>query len=215
MKPAYDVAILGSGLGSTILGAILARNGASVAIIDTSKTCVGDRFVLLSHSCGFIDPLFSRGICNTIESINLIAGTLLSALDPGDEAYDDFSAARLEKIGQMQTGLVSYNDRLVDCSYVSFKSYDLWNACYRAWVLMSMYGYLRVARAYNRFIETVGNSFQIPRILHHRPDAFFVVVLRDGSGRWRSEMTEGDKEIFKSIAGSEIEGWGYATNSNW
>ena len=28
--------------------------------------------------------------------------------------------------------------------------------------------------------KTVGNSFQIPRILHHRPDAFFVVVLRDG-----------------------------------
>jgi hypothetical protein len=39
--------------------------------------------------------------------------------------------------------------------------------------------------------------------------------LFDGRGRWRSELTEGEKNMLKLIAGREIQEWGYATNSDW
>jgi hypothetical protein len=39
--------------------------------------------------------------------------------------------------------------------------------------------------------------------------------LFDGSGRWRCEMKEADKRLFKSIAGEDIQRWGYADNGDW
>ena len=39
--------------------------------------------------------------------------------------------------------------------------------------------------------------------------------LFDGRGRWRCEMTENDKRFFKSIAGEDLQRWGYSVDNDW
>src|SRR5206468_9242257 len=83
---------------------------------------------LLSHAAGFIDPLFSRGLSNTAEVLNALAWRLLEAFDD-----DDFSADRFAYVEQLQQGLIRYNDELVNCSFIAWSDFDLWNAVFRVW----------------------------------------------------------------------------------
>lgn len=52
----------------------------------SSTTCIGDRYCLMLHANGFIDPLFSRGLENTAVTIHALAARLIKALRD-----DDFS----------------------------------------------------------------------------------------------------------------------------
>ncbi|MGV9457382.1 NAD(P)/FAD-dependent oxidoreductase, partial [Streptomyces sp. NPDC003635] len=94
----------------------------------SSRQCAGDRWFLLSHAAGFIDPLYSRGLSNTAEAINSLAWRLLDAVKDGD-----FSRERFDYVDKMQQGLFDYNDSLVNASFISFSDYDLWTAVYRIW----------------------------------------------------------------------------------
>ena len=62
----------------------------------SSTNVVGDRFTLLGHAAGFIDPLYSKGLYVTHMSVMVVADLLLKA-----KQTDDYSAkffAPLEKI---------------------------------------------------------------------------------------------------------------------
>jgi FADH2 O2-dependent halogenase len=107
----------------------------------TAQT-VGDRWCLLSHSGGFVDPLFSRGLSNTVEVLNLAASTLLAAA-----REDDFSQARLKPIEVIQQNTVKANDTLVHGAYISFRDFRLWNAWFRIWGLTQVYGVSRFLKA--------------------------------------------------------------------
>ncbi|MEZ4675008.1 MAG: tryptophan 7-halogenase [Caldilineaceae bacterium] len=50
----------------------------------SSKQIVGDRWALLGHAAGFIDPLFSKGIYTTMMSLGVLADLLLDAHRDGD-----------------------------------------------------------------------------------------------------------------------------------
>ncbi len=115
----------------------------------SAKTCVGDRFCLLSHATGFIDPLFSRGLFNTMQTTNALAGLLIKAVKD-----KDFSKDRFAPVEKIQQGLIDFNDRLVHCSYVSFRHYPLWNAWFRLWLLTGNYGQLQIQRSMMKFKET-------------------------------------------------------------
>jgi FADH2 O2-dependent halogenase len=115
----------------------------------SSRKCFGNRFGLLSHAAGFIDPLFSRGLANTCDVNNLLATTLLKALDD-----DDLSAERFAKIEELQQTLIDTNDKLVSCSYSAFRDFELWNAWYRVWVLGAFLATFRLQRAKMRYDET-------------------------------------------------------------
>jgi FADH2 O2-dependent halogenase len=117
----------------------------------TATRSTGDRFCLISHSAGFIDALFSRGLANTMEIINALAGRLVQALTD-----DDLSAERFEYIDRLQQSLITYNDRLVACSFTAFSDFGLWNAWYRIWVLGAFLGWLRLTRAYRKYQEGAG-----------------------------------------------------------
>jgi FADH2 O2-dependent halogenase len=108
----------------------------------SSSECVGDRFCLLSHAAGFIDPLFSRGLFNTMQTTNVLADLLIKAVKDGD-----FSKARFAPVEKMQQGLIDFNDMLVNCSYISWRHYPLWNAWFRLWLLTGNYGQLRIQQA--------------------------------------------------------------------
>ncbi|NEE59450.1 FAD-dependent oxidoreductase, partial [Streptomyces sp. SID8455] len=38
----------------------------------SSKQTIGDRWCLMSHAAGFLDPLFSRGLSNTLEVVDAL-----------------------------------------------------------------------------------------------------------------------------------------------
>ena len=56
----------------------------------SSKQTTGHRYCLMSHASGFVDPLFSRGMFNTVEVIYALLDPLLEALKTDnfdDEAF--------------------------------------------------------------------------------------------------------------------------------
>ncbi|RBQ20092.1 FAD-dependent oxidoreductase [Spongiactinospora rosea] len=108
----------------------------------SSTRTVGHRWCLMSHAAGFIDPLFSRGLSNTCEIINALSWRLIEALRD-----DDFSHERFAPVEELEQGLLDYNDKLVNCSFISFSNYDLWNAVFRIWVCASAVGGKRFVNA--------------------------------------------------------------------
>jgi tetracycline 7-halogenase / FADH2 O2-dependent halogenase len=112
----------------------------------SSKKTVGDRWCLLSHAAGFIDPLFSRGLSNTAEAINALAPRLLRALHDGD-----FSAERFEFVDRLQQAMLDFNDELVNAAFISFKDYDLWGAVFRIWSWGSNAGTFRLQGALRKY----------------------------------------------------------------
>lgn len=114
----------------------------------SSSQTVGDRWCLLSHAAGFIDPLFSRGLSNTVEAINALAPRLLQATRDGD-----FSAQRFSYVDQLQQALFDFNDQLVNAAFIAFGDYQLWNAVFRIWSWGSNAGTFRLQEALTSYLH--------------------------------------------------------------
>lgn len=112
----------------------------------SSKRTVGDRWVLLAHAAAFLDPLFSRGLSNTCEAINVLAWRILRGVKD-----DDFSAERFADVDKRQQALFDGNDKLVNAAYISFEDYDLWTAVFRIWAWGSNAGTFRAHEAFRRW----------------------------------------------------------------
>jgi tetracycline 7-halogenase / FADH2 O2-dependent halogenase len=108
----------------------------------SSKRSIGDRWCLMSHAAGFIDPLFSRGLSNTFEVVDALTSRLLEALRDGD-----FSAERFAYVERLEQGLLQYNDDLVNSSFIAFSHFRLWNAVFRVWGAFISPGVMRLTRA--------------------------------------------------------------------
>lgn len=96
----------------------------------SSRRTVGKRWALLSHAAGFVDPLFSRGLINTMENIRALTDVLLPALDDGD-----FSEERFEPVDAQQKAAFSFADRMVRAAYASWDDFELWNLWIRVWAI--------------------------------------------------------------------------------
>lgn len=112
----------------------------------SSRKTVGDRWILLSHAAAFLDPLFSRGLSNTCESVNAVAWRLLRAVKD-----DDFSEERFSYVDRLQQALFDGNDDLVNSAYIAFEDYDLWTAVFRIWAWGSNAGTFRQQQAFSRW----------------------------------------------------------------
>lgn len=112
----------------------------------SSSRTVGDRWVLLAHAAAFIDPLFSRGLHNTCEAVNVLAWRILRAVRDGD-----FSAERFADVDSRQQALFDGNDKLVNAAYQSFSSHELWSAVFRIWAWGSNAGTFRALEAFRRW----------------------------------------------------------------
>ncbi|MCB0707045.1 MAG: hypothetical protein KDC34_17135 [Saprospiraceae bacterium] len=94
-----------------------------------SEYSAGPRYCQLSHGFSFIDPIFSRGIIRTMESIYVLAPKLMEAL-----RTDDFSMDKFEYLNDMQTNQMQVTDLLVSNAYRSMANYTMWNALLQQWV---------------------------------------------------------------------------------
>ncbi|MBO0516456.1 NAD(P)/FAD-dependent oxidoreductase [Streptomyces beijiangensis] len=128
-------------------GAIPTREWISTDRLQySSKTTIGDRWMLLSHAAGFIDPLFSRGLSNTTEAINVLAYRLLRAVKD-----DDFSAERFRYVDRLQQSQLDANDELVNAAFISWADYGLWSAIFRIWGWGANAGVYRLQDALTKF----------------------------------------------------------------
>jgi FADH2 O2-dependent halogenase len=95
----------------------------------SSTTAIGNRFLLLPHAYGFVDPLFSRGIWRSLEAVDVIADELLAALDE-----DELSADRFAAVDAMQAAMLDDNDQMVFNAFRAMADYDTWTAWLRIWL---------------------------------------------------------------------------------
>ncbi|MCA9970988.1 MAG: tryptophan 7-halogenase [Anaerolineales bacterium] len=105
----------------------------------TSKRVVGDRWALLGHAAGFIDPLYSKGLYSSLAAVGLLAHLLLQAHRTGD-----YSAATFAPLEQLTQSFVRSADRLVANSFKSFANYKLWQVYAVQWLLGAYTEYLRL-----------------------------------------------------------------------
>ena len=110
---------------------------------------VGNRFALLAHAAGFIDPLYSKGLYVTHAQIFLIADLLLKAKKTGD-----YSAAAFAHLEPITLEYINMHDRLVASSFKSWHNFKLWNVYEVVWLLGAYLEYLSLVinryRANNR-----------------------------------------------------------------
>ena len=115
----------------------------------SSSSSVGHRYCLLPHAYGFVDPLYSRGLCFTFDGIKALVPRLLESLRTGD-----FSDERFLAIDDLYAKLLSHHDDLVHGSYLSFQHIDLWRSWYQFWHLSTFAGERPLVRAATKGIQT-------------------------------------------------------------
>ncbi|GAA3441438.1 NAD(P)/FAD-dependent oxidoreductase [Planomonospora venezuelensis] len=176
----------------------------------TSTKTVGHRWCLMSHAAGFIDPLYSRGLTNTGEVINSLAWRLLEALQE-----DDFSQERFAYIDELQSGLIKYNDEMVNCSFISFSDYELWNAVCRVWAAAEIPINLRFERFLDRYQASGDDNVFREMEKAPYPGSFVpdnaayqelfaeMVRLCEAVDRSERDATEAGRELMKLVQESE------------
>ena len=115
----------------------------------SSKTTVGDRWMLMSHAAGAIDALFSRGMANTMAVIEAFVPRFLAA-----HAERDYSVGRFAYVDQLSQTILDNNDKLIRGSYIAFRDFDLWRAWSKMWFLAWNLGGMRLNGAYYQYLET-------------------------------------------------------------
>ncbi|MET7502770.1 NAD(P)/FAD-dependent oxidoreductase [Streptomyces microflavus] len=177
----------------------------------SSKQTIGDRWCLMSHAAGFLDPLFSRGLSNTLEVVDALTSRLLEAFKDGD-----YSAERFEYVERLEQGLLQYNDEIVNSSFIAFSHFRLWNAVFRVWGSFITPGTMRLTRArlkhfkdkdQRHFRELEQNDY--PGLWWPQSDKFKILLetTAEACEKYEAGALTGDKAadiIFKLIDESPI-----------
>ncbi|MEL7486742.1 MAG: NAD(P)/FAD-dependent oxidoreductase [Pseudomonadota bacterium] len=95
-----------------------------------STEVVGDRWCLLGHAAGFIDPLFSKGLYTSLASVLAFGRAFLKARE--QKTYTRKAFAEVERV---TLSYVASNDRLVANAIKSFAHADLWRVYSVIWIL--------------------------------------------------------------------------------
>ncbi|MGK7929611.1 MAG: NAD(P)/FAD-dependent oxidoreductase, partial [Spirulina sp.] len=99
----------------------------------SSSASMGERFFILPHAAGFVDPIFSSGLIHTFLTISPLAALILQACDRDDYAMSNF--APLERFQQK---VFDYFDLIAKATYTSFQDFELMNVWLRVWVMQHM-----------------------------------------------------------------------------
>ncbi len=119
------------------------------AVQYSSKTTIGERFVLLDTAASFSDLLFGRALNNAVEFVHALAAPLLEAVHRGD-----YSKERFEYFDQVQQEVIDWNDRVLHAAYIATRDFNLWNAFDRCWLLTSMICTLTVRSRHKAWSKT-------------------------------------------------------------
>lgn len=152
----------------------------------SARHVVGDRFALLAHAVGFIDPLYSKGLYVTHMSVMVLADLLLRAKQSGD-----YSAAAFAPLETLTLRYVDMHDQLVAGSLKSWAHPKLWQVYAVLWLLGAYLEYLKLTvtrlRAEDRTdylaqlsdLRLAGGGFEEFFILQEKVDALIDQVDPD------------------------------------
>jgi FADH2 O2-dependent halogenase len=158
----------------------------------TSTKTVGNRWCLLVHAAGFIDPLFSRGLALTMDSIFFLADRILNAF-----RTDNFDEQEFAFIDALSLGGVKYHDQLVATSYSSWKDYRLWNAWIRIWALGEAgLDQLRILKAHLEFAK-----YKDPKALHKLEEVIHPGLLCPDSVQYEELFRNSRQLVAEATAG--------------
>jgi tetracycline 7-halogenase / FADH2 O2-dependent halogenase len=105
----------------------------------SASNVVGDRFALLAHAAGFIDPLYSKGLYVTHMGIMVAADLILKAHESGD-----YSKQAFQPLEDITLRYVRMHDQLVAGSFKAWGHYDLWSVYSVLWLLGAYEEYLKL-----------------------------------------------------------------------
>jgi tetracycline 7-halogenase / FADH2 O2-dependent halogenase len=132
-------------------GARTVRNWVSTKRLQYCSTqTVGNRFALLAHAAGFIDPLFSSGLNVTASNTDALAKHLIRAF----KETGDFSREAFKLVEDRFQHNLKYFDRVVGTAFVSWANFDLWDAWFRVWVVGLLVATELNASLYLKYLQT-------------------------------------------------------------
>jgi len=120
----------------------------------SSRKTTGYRYCLMSHASGFVDPLFSRGMFNTVEIIYALLDPLIEALKT-----DNFDEEPFRPVDKQQQLVLDYNDDLVNGSFISWNDFDLWNAWLRVFGLGTFLAEFHLMNDMSDYTRTGDSSY--------------------------------------------------------
>lgn len=115
----------------------------------SASDTVGDRFCLTAQSAGAIDALFSRGLANSLQTVNALAWRIIEAARD-----DDWSTERFTGLDAVQQRMFDVHDDFAYSSYVGFRDYTLWDAIFRVWHTYNFYSDAALEHALSRYFVT-------------------------------------------------------------
>lgn len=119
----------------------------------SSKSSYGDRFFMLPHASGFIDPLFSSGLNITTGLNDILARKIIDAVK-----NNDFSQSNFDSANEFIASNIALYDKVVANSFFSFHNYQLWDAWFRVWSICIIIGTSINANQYLRYIDSKDKS---------------------------------------------------------
>jgi FADH2 O2-dependent halogenase len=99
----------------------------------TTKSILGDGFILTPHAATFIEPLFSTGIVLTLTFVARFAPAAREAFAKGDWNMEQFRFIEKHFFAEVQQV-----DRLVDGTIQSFRDYDVFKQYWRNWIMATL-----------------------------------------------------------------------------
>ena len=135
----------------------------------SSKQVVGERFALLGHAAGFIDPLFSKGLYVSFNSVSTLAHLILTN-------EGDFSAETFKSYEQQTLTFVQSHDRLVANSYKSFTNHKLW----------SVYKVLWLLGAYTEFVKLTSSRTRAKNRVDYYSEIQFLCLTGGGFDEYKT-----------------------------
>lgn len=97
----------------------------------SSTEMIGDRFCLIGHAAGFIDPLFSKGLYTSLASVLSFGRNFLSE----HRNSRNYSRQRFIEIEKQTSNFITANDELVANAIKSFAHARLWRQYSVVWIL--------------------------------------------------------------------------------
>ncbi|MFT4974558.1 MAG: FADH2 O2-dependent halogenase [Myxococcota bacterium] len=120
----------------------------------SSRQSVGERFVLLPHATGFVDPLYSSGLSITVLAIDQLASRIIAA-----HRASDWSQERFADLDPLVQEAIDHYDIIVSRSFDVWQDFALWNAWNRVWALGNYLGTWGVLSLYMRYKRTGDRRF--------------------------------------------------------
>lgn len=155
----------------------------------TSKKVVGDRWTILGHAAGFIDPLYSKGLYSSLKSVFTFAHLFLKA-----QKSQDYSRSAFLPLEKSTLECIKNKDLLIANSYESFKSPALWRKTQVLWLL----------GAYTEFLKLLTVRMRSKNCRERYFNDFLTLKLVGGGFKDFSKFSENIYTFINSTEGKTI-----------